>query len=84
MCLILYLCCRKHSDKMPKHFRDCDREGNQFFSLVVEALVGWHTDAAAAVAKLIRQLASHTGGREKEEETTICDIYQLFQTHCEL
>ena len=57
---------------MRKHFRDCD--GNQFFALVVEALVGWHTDAAAAVPKLARQLASHTGRRE-EEETTRC----LFQ-----
>jgi hypothetical protein len=28
---------------------------------------GWHSDAAAAVSKLARQLASHTG---REEETT--------------
>ena len=47
---------------------DCDREGIQFFPIVVEALGGWHSDAAAAVSKLARQLASHTG--REEEETT--------------
>ena len=65
----------KQSDKMPKHFRDCDREGHQFFALVVEALFGWHTDAAAAVAKLTRQLASHTG--REEEEITRCLFQRL-------
>ena len=35
---------------------------------MVEALGGWHSDAAAAVSKLARQLASHTG--REEEETT--------------
>jgi hypothetical protein len=59
---------RRHSDKMTKYFRDCDREGIQFFPIVVEALGGWHSDAAAAVSKLARQLASHTG--REEEETT--------------
>ena len=51
------------------------REGNQFFALVVEALVGWHTDGAAAVAKLARQLASHTG--REEEEITRCLFQKL-------
>jgi hypothetical protein len=59
---------RRHRDKMTKYFRDCDREGIQFFPIVVEALGGWHSDAAAAVSKLARQLASHTG--REEEETT--------------
>ena len=61
---------------MTKQFRDCDREGNQqFFALVVKALGGWHTDAAAAVAKLTRQLASHTG--REEEEITRCLFQRL-------
>ena len=46
----------------------CDREEIQFFPIVVEALGGWHKDAAAALSKLARQLASHTGRRD--EETT--------------
>ena len=29
---------RRHSDKLTKYFRDCDREGIQFFPIVVEAL----------------------------------------------
>ena len=59
---------RRHADKMSKYFQVCDREGIQFFPIVVEALGGWHSDAAAAVSKLARQLASHTG--REEEETT--------------
>ena len=43
-----------------QYFRDCDREGIRFFPVVV--------DAAAAVSKLARQLANHTG--REEEETT--------------
>ena len=54
----------RHSDKMTKYFSDCDREG---IPIVVEALGCWHSDAAAAVSKLARQLASHT---REEEETT--------------
>ena len=57
---------QRHSDKLTKYFRDCDREGIQFFPIVVEAFGGWHKDAAAAVSKLARQLASHT----VREETT--------------
>jgi hypothetical protein len=52
---------RRHGDKNTKYFRDSDREGIQFLPIVVEALGGWHSDAAAAVSKLARQLASHTG-----------------------
>ena len=36
---------------MTKYYRDCDREGIQFFPIVVEALGGWHRDAEAAVSK---------------------------------
>ena len=53
---------RRYCDKMTKYFHDCDREGIQFFPIVMEALVGWHSDAAADVSKLARQLASLTGG----------------------
>jgi hypothetical protein len=63
---------RRHSDKMTKYFRDCKREAIQFFTIVMEALGGWHKEAAASVSKLSRQLASHTG---REEET----MRHLFQ-----
>ena len=52
---------RRHADKMSKYFQVCDREGIQFFPVVLEALVGWHEDAAALITRLARQLASHTG-----------------------
>ena len=61
---------RRYSDKMSKYLRDCDREGIQFFPIVVEALGGWHSDAAASVSKLARQLASHTGREEEETQGT--------------
>ena len=41
--------------------------------VVVEALGGWHEDAAYVIARLARQLASHTG-KEAEEQ-----IKYLFQ-----
>ena len=56
-----------------KYFRDCDREGIQFFLVLVEALGGWHTEAAATVSKLTRQLASHTW---REEEGTMRYLFQ--------
>ena len=43
-----------------QYFRDCDREGIRFFPVVV--------DAAAAVSKLARQLASHAS-KDAEEQT---------------
>ena len=46
---------------LSKYFQACDREGIQFFPVVVEALGGWHEGAAALVTRLARQLASHTG-----------------------
>jgi hypothetical protein len=49
---------------MSKYFQACDREGIQFFPVVVEALGGWHEDAAALIT---RQLASHTG-KEADEQ----------------
>ena len=61
------------SDKMTKYFQDCDREGIQFYPVVVEALGGWHEDAAALITRLARQLASHTG-KEVDEQ-----IKHLFQ-----
>ena len=64
---------RRHGDKMTKYYRDCDREGIQFFPIVVEALGGWHRDAEAAVSKLTRQLASQTG---KDAEETTRHLFQ--------
>ena len=64
---------RRHADKMSKYFQVCDREGIQFFPVVVEALGGWHEDAAALITRLARQLASHTG-KEADEQ-----IKHLFQ-----
>ena len=58
---------------MTKYFQDCDREGIQFYPVVVEALGGWHEDAAALITRLARQLASHTG-KEVDEQ-----IKHLFQ-----
>ena len=43
---------RRHSDKMSKYFQACDREGIQFFPVVVETLGGWHEDAAALITRL--------------------------------
>jgi hypothetical protein len=61
----------RHSDKMAKdYFHDCDREGIQFFPIVVETL-GWHSCAAAALSKLAKQLVSHTG-REEEPYKHYC------------
>ena len=64
---------RRHRDKMTKYFQDCDREGIQFYPVVVEALGGWHEDAAALITRVVRQLASHTG-KEVDEQ-----IKHLFQ-----
>jgi hypothetical protein len=64
---------RRHGDKMAKYFHDCDREGIQFFPVVVESLGGWHEDAAALITKLARQLASHTG---KEADESIKHLFQ--------
>jgi hypothetical protein len=58
---------------MSKYFHDCDREGFQFFPVVVEALGGWHEDAAVFITRLARQLASRTG-KEADEQ-----IKHLFQ-----
>ena len=51
---------------MTKYFQVCDREGIKFFPVVVEALGGWHEDAAALITRLARQLASHTGKEANE------------------
>ena len=64
---------RRHGEKMSKYFEDCDREGIKFFPVVVEALGGWHEDAASLITRLARQLASHTG-KEADEQ-----IKYLFQ-----
>jgi hypothetical protein len=58
---------------MSKYFQVCDREGIQFFPVVVEALGGWHKDAAALITRLARQLASHTG---KEADKQIKHMFQ--------
>ena len=58
---------------MSKYYEDCDREGIKFFPVVVEALGGWHEDAAALITRLARQLARHTG-KEADEQ-----IKYLFQ-----
>ena len=58
---------------MSKYFQVCDREGIQFFPVVVEALGGWHEDAAALITRLARQLASRTGKEAAEQ------IKHLFQ-----
>ena len=64
---------RRHRDKMNKYFQDCDREGIQFYLVVVEALGGWHEDAEALITRLARQLASHTG---KEVDKQIKHLFQ--------
>ena len=58
---------------MTKYFQACDREGIQFFPVVVESLGGWHADTVTAVSKLARQLASHTG---KDAEETTRHLFQ--------
>jgi hypothetical protein len=59
---------------MAKYFHDCgDREGIQFFPVVVESLGGWHEDAAALITKLARQLASHTAlARRRTSPSSTC------------
>ena len=52
---------RRYGDKITTYFNDCEREGIHFFLVVVEAVGGWHKDAAALITKLASQLASHTG-----------------------
>ena len=57
---------RRNKEQMAKYYNICQSEGIGFFPVVVETLGGWHNDGAEFIAKLARQLASHTGG-EKEE-----------------
>ena len=64
---------KRHADKMTKYFHVSDREGIKFFPVVVEALGGWHEDAACVITRLARQLASHTGKETAEQ------IKYLFQ-----
>ena len=53
---------------MTKSFQACNAEGIKLISVVVEALGGWHEDAAPVVSKLARQLASHAS-KDAVEQT---------------
>ena len=57
---------KRNKDKLEKYANNCNNEGIKFYPLVVETLGGWHSDALEVIAKLARQLSSHTGGENEE------------------
>ena len=57
---------KRNKDKLEKYANNCNNEGIKFYPLVVETLGGWHSDALEVIAKLARQLSSHTGGEIEE------------------
>ena len=57
---------KRNQEKLNKYYTLCQSEGIQFFPVVMETLGGWHRDGIDVVAKLARQLASHTGGDSEE------------------
>ena len=64
---------KRYSDKMKKYRIPCEREGIEFFPLVVETFGGWHPQSAEVITKLARQLSAQSG---QPFEETSRHIYQ--------
>ena len=52
--------------KNNKYLAPCEREGIQFFPLVVETFGGWHPSSEVVITKLAKQLAAQTGNQPTE------------------
>ena len=57
---------KRFDEKNNKYKTACEREGIQFFPLVVETFGGWHPNSEFVITKLAKQLAAHTGNQPAE------------------
>ena len=57
---------KRYDEKNTMYRAACEREGIQFFPLVVETFGGWHPNSEVVITKLAKQLAAHTGNNPSE------------------